>query len=145
MKWLAMLAAVQLVAGQAAAATLEPVEAGPVRAGAFAGARLTVTLGGAGHRQLRGGLGLGPLRTGQLADGRIVRHFGEGLQLGPTGRGGFALSAGGRQVIGPVHAREGEAERRKGVPGWALIAGGAVLLLGAAAVAYWQIGEAATE
>lgn len=128
---IAALLTAQLAATPSLGATLAPVEASHVRTGAFAGALLRITLGGNDSGQARAGLGIGPLRTAQGADGRIRTSFGEGLEFGSRAGATPQLSFAGRSLDQIRLQADAEGDKG-GVPTWAWIVGGTVLVLGVA-------------
>lgn len=105
----ATIALVSLIAPVAPAAAASPLadslESG-TRFGAFAGARLRLSLGGGEKARPRIGLTLAPTQQSFRADGRQRLRFGEGLELGFTGReatarvGGYSLTGGGEAEPG---------------------------------------------
>jgi hypothetical protein len=140
----AALILAQLMAAPASAATLEPVGIVQQRGGAFAGARVRIAFGGREAGQARMGLGIGPISSAQGADGRIRMRFGEGLEFGSRAGAQPTLSIAGRsfdQLRLQADAKDGKG----GVPTWVWVAGGVVVLLGAAFAAYVAVGNAATE
>jgi hypothetical protein len=140
----AALILAQLAAAPAVAATLEPIETVQQRAGAFAGARVRIAFGGREAGQPRLGLGVSPLRTAQGADGRTRTSFAEGLEFGSRAGSAPRLSIAGRS-LDQIRLQADGKDRDGGVPTWVWIAGGAVVLLGAAFAAYVAVGNAATE
>lgn len=136
----AALVAAQLVsASPVLAADLvggpEPAQA---RMGAFAGARLRVALGGRHDGRTRFGLALAPISQSRTMDGRGVRRFGEGFELGISGREPAGLRLAGYRV-GPGGALLDERHTRLGVStiGTAAIVGGVIVvgLVGLALIA----------
>jgi hypothetical protein len=107
--------------------------------GAFAGARLRVPLGGArDERRLRAGLTLAPTLRTSAADGESQLRFGEGLELGVTGRQPVRLLLAGQDVR-RLGAAEDNDDRGGGPStlGWIAIGVGTFLIVavGAAALA----------
>ena len=130
----ALVAAPLLVGAQpAAAAGFE--EMASVESGAFAGARIRLSLGGKHQdRKLRAGLTVAPTLRSQSMAGHARTRFGEGLELGFTGERPLALSLAGRPVSGLLPGGgKSEDERRLGVSttGYIAIGAGVVLLVGA--------------
>ena len=102
------------------------------QAGAFGGVRVRVALDGArNERRVRAGLTLAPTLHSQTVEGGVQRQLriGEGLELGVRGRDRVQLSLAGRDVR-RLGAQEGD-EDDGGVPTWALIVGGVVVVAGA--------------
>ena len=126
-----------LIAGQlmasaspALAGSFPPAESH--QAGAFGGVRVRLPLDGArSERRVRAGVTLAPTLHSQSVEGGVQRQLriGEGLELGVTGRDQVRLSLAGRDVR-QLGAQEGD-EDGGGVPTWALIAGGVVVVAGA--------------
>lgn len=127
----AALVAAQLVpASQAAGADLAAgAEFAPARMGAFAGARLRVGLGGRHDGPARFGLTLAPISQSRTMDGRSVRRFGEGFELGFGGREPARLRLAGYRV-GPGGTLLDERDTRLGVStiGTAAIVGGVIVV-----------------
>jgi hypothetical protein len=117
------------VAQPAAAADL--FERDTPQIGAFAGARLRLSLGGRREEQrLRAGLTLAPTMHGRTAVGGMQLRIGEGLDLGVTGREPVRLSLAGTPVNRLGQSGRGPDGRRLGVStiGWVAIGAGVVLL-----------------
>ena len=134
-KIISALCAVQIAAaGPAIAADLQPERGmGSARLGAFAGARLSVPLGG-GSETPRAGLTLtSSLRS---AEGSRLR-FARGLELGFAGSDEPHLSLSGRPVAQLVQGRTGPDGRKLGVStlGWVAIG------VGVMAVAVFTVGQ----
>lgn len=139
----AALIAAQLMAAPAIAASLEPVETSAARTGAFAGARFRIVLGGRDKARAQAGLNIGPVRSAQAMDGRIRTSFGDGVSFGIVGKKAQPqLTLAGRTANELRLQADG---KDSGVPTWAWVAGGVVLVLGAAFIAYGAVGDAATE
>lgn len=139
----AALIAAHLAAAPAMAASLERLETSAVRAGAFAGARVRVHFGGRDSGRTLAGVGIGPVRTAQASDGRIRTSFGEGVSFGFAGNAAQPrLSLAGRSIEDMRLQADGKGGD---VPTWAWVAGGVVLVLGAAFIAYDAVGDASTE
>ena len=128
----AAVVATQFVTAPAWAASLAPVETLGSRTGAFAGARLRIGIGGRDAGQLRAGIGVAPLRSARALDGRVRTNFGEGVEFGVTGKSAPRLSLAGRSV----DEIRLQADGKGGVPTWALVAGGVVLVVGIAAAVF---------
>src|ERR1043165_1633260 len=95
---IAALLAAQLTAAQPALAAELVTQEAP-QMGAFAAARLRVPLGGEREqRRLRAGLTLAPTMHVRDSAGSERLRFGEGLELGITGREPVRLSFGGTPV-----------------------------------------------
>jgi opacity protein-like surface antigen len=132
--------AAQFMSGPAVAASLQPVEFGAARSGAFAGARLKLPIGGREPGQMRAGLGIGPMLSAQGTDGRIRTSFGDGLEFGMRESSPARLSIAGRSLDEIRLQADG---KKGGVPTWALIAGGVVIAVGiGAAVSIDRINDA---
>ncbi len=93
---LAGLVAAQLVATTSPAAAAGFGESPAVQTGTFAGARIRISLGGERHdRKFRAGLTLAPTLRSQTISGGTQLRFGEGLELGFTGKRPLTLSLAG--------------------------------------------------
>lgn len=99
--------------------------------GAFAGLRLRVPLDDHSGRHARVGLTVAPAMLSRTADGEARSRIAEGIELGFRGGRPLSLSLAGRDLHG---GRLGAADGGDGggVPTWALVAGGVVLVLGGA-------------
>ena len=96
---IAALAATLSMAAAQPAAAAELESARSQQMGAFAGARLRIPLGGEdGQRQVRAGLTVAPTLHSRSADGASRLRFGEGVELGLSGREPVRLSIGGTPV-----------------------------------------------
>lgn len=107
---IAALVAAQIVAAAtpARAAELLSVESQQARAtGAFAGARLRLSLDGRTSEPVRAGFTIAPITRSTRANGESRTRFGEGVELGFTRGGGAGLSIGGSRVGEPGAARPG--------------------------------------
>lgn len=84
-----------------------PETAATERMGAFAGARLRLSLGGP-ERRIRGGLTFAPTHHRASLDGETRLRFGEGFEYGLVGRGPATLSILGisERELGRRHAGE---------------------------------------
>jgi len=136
---IAALVATQLLSAPQPAAAADLVERDSTQMGAFAGARLRVPLGGAREeRHIRAGLTLAPTIRAQYADGASRLRFGEGLELGVTGRQPLRLSLAGTPINRLGQGGRGPDGQRLGVStiGWIAIGVGAavVIVIGAAAI-----------
>lgn len=132
------LVAGQLLTAVQPAFAAELVDGRSQQVGAFAGARLRLPLGGdVRHRQLRAGLTLAPSLRTFAAEGQSQLRFGEGLELGVTGRQPVRLLVAGRDVR-RLGAAEDDNQRHGGPStlGWIAIGVGAalVIVIGAAAL-----------
>ena len=135
---IAALLAAQLTAAQPALAAELVTQEAP-QMGAFAGARLRVPLGGEREqRRLRAGLTLAPTMHVRDSAGSERLRFGEGLELGITGREPVRLSFGGTPVNRLGQRGTGPDGQRLGIStlGWIAIGVGAaiVIVVGAAAI-----------
>jgi len=104
--------------------------------GAFAGARLRLPLGGAGHKA-RAGLSVAPIAQGRQADGSVRTRIGEGMELGFAGRDKAELSLAGRPVAQIVQGPAGPDGEKLGTStgkGLLIVGGIVVLTLGALAL-----------
>jgi len=129
-----------LVAGQlvpifqpARAATFDRIETLETRAGAFAGARLRIPLGGPIRSKPRVGLVLAPLVQSRAVDGSGVTRFGEGADL-RLSSAGPSLSLGGLPVAGRLAAVEEDEPKKKSSTGKKVLKGAAVVAIVALAV-----------
>lgn len=131
--------AAQLAAAPAVAASLEPVETSATRTGGFAGARLRIQLGGREAGRAQAGLNIGPVRSAQATDGRIHTSFGEGVAFGIAGESATPQLTFAGRSLDEIRLK---ADGKGGVPTWALVVGGVVIVLGvAAAVAIDEISD----
>jgi len=105
------LVAAQVAAVQPAVAADfgEAASAGRREAGAFAGARLRLPLGGS--EKVRAGLMVAPIVQDRRADGRIRMGFGEGVEFGIAGRDEPGLSIAGLRLRDGRLAAAQEAEK----------------------------------
>jgi hypothetical protein len=104
------------------------------RHGAFAGARLRVPLGGEHGEKARVGVTVAPLTESLGADGRLKTRFGEGMELGFSGREKAGLRLGGKSIAQLAPGRQGPQGAKAGVStlkGLAIVGGVVVLTLGA--------------
>jgi hypothetical protein len=138
---LAALLAGQILAVAQPAIAADFTSAQEQRAGAFAGLRLRMPLDGARHRQIRAGFALAPTLGTRGINGESRLRFGEGLELGITGRQPVRLLVAGQDVrrLGAAQRAEGQEGERRGGPstlGWIAIGVGAavVIVVGAAAL-----------
>jgi hypothetical protein len=128
---IAALVAAQLLGVAQPAAAADLFERDSQRIGAFAGARLRLSLGGGREEQrLRAGLTLAPTMHSRAAGGGIQLRIGEGLEYGVAGREPMRLSLGGMPVNRLVQGGTGPDGRRLGVStiGWVAIGAGIVVL-----------------
>jgi len=132
------LVAGQLLTAAQPAFAAELVDGRSHQVGAFAGARLRLPLGGdVRQRQLRAGLTLAPTLRTFAADGESQLRFGEGLELGVTGRQPVRLLVAGRDARRLGAAEDGNHRHRgPSTLGWIAIGVGAaiVIVVGAAAL-----------
>jgi hypothetical protein len=121
-----------IAAQPAAAASLE--EATTVRSGTFAGARMRLSLGGPQtDRKFRAGLTLAPTLRSESTSGETRTRFGEGVELGFTGKRPLTFSISGQPVSRLLPGgRKSEDERRLGVStaGYVAIGVGVAALVG---------------
>jgi len=128
---IAALIAAQL-SGPAAAADLVDTRSESTRQGAFAGARIRISLDSEPRERVRAGLTLAPTRHDVRPDGTARLRFGEGLEFGATERRAPGLTFAGQPVrdlaspVGPDGTR-----RNVSTIGWIAIGVGvtAVTLL----------------
>lgn len=99
--------------------------------GAFAGARLRLTLGGSRGGEMRAGVALAPTSLGRTHDGTLVRRFGDGFELGTARGEPMALRLAGRRVgTGPERSRLGVSTLgAAGIAAGVILAGAVVLAL----------------
>lgn len=123
------LIASHLVAAPAAAADIvtdPPITSS--RSGAFAGARLRVSLGGGEQQRLvRAGLVMAPTVRSQ---GSHRLRFGEGIELGVRQGSPLGLSIAGRPVTGPEARRLSGPRAGVSTIGWIAIGTGVALVAG---------------
>lgn len=126
---IASLVATQLSSSPAVAATIEDyAPAAQTRGGAFAGARLRVTLGGRDAGEARAGLTLAPLSESRAENGAPALRFADGVELGVRSGEPLSLSIAGAPASRLVESPAGPTGRRLGVStiGWIAIGVGAV-------------------
>jgi hypothetical protein len=125
---IAALIGAQLAAAQPALA-VESDGSAERRMGMFGGLRVRLSFGGnAGAERLRAGLAFAPAMHSRLANGESRLRIGEGLELGFRGREPVRFSLAGQDLRRLSAQGNERAERRRGVPTGALIAGGIVLV-----------------
>jgi len=127
---IASMVVAQIAAMPAAAAGFGEAQAsGQREAGAFAGGRIRLPLGGE-KRAVSAGLMVAPMVQNQSADGRRRFAFGEGVELGFAGGDKPQLSlAGMRFSHGRLAAaEEGDKDGKRGGPSTLLLVGGGVVL-----------------
>jgi len=120
-------------------------DAGEVRAGAFAGARISLSLGGREARRApRIGLALSPMLSREGADGRRRIVIGEGAALDLAGGSGPRLTIGGRRIASFGPGGDGpEIGRRQGISTLGAVAiGVGVAVIVGAALFYDALGDA---
>ena len=129
-----------LVAGQVfgAAAPAFAQSFAPVRdteTGTFGGVRIRIPFGGTARGPIRAGLAVAPTARTDYQDGRVRTRVGEGLEFGYRRGRPVSFSIAGRDLHAfRLNAAQGESEGRRGggIPTWAIVTGGVVLLLGGA-------------
>lgn len=120
-----------LLAGQAAtpavAADLVDTRSENVRQGAFAGARLRISLDREARERVRAGVTIAPTRHDVRSDGTARLRLGEGLEFGATERGAPALTLAG-QPVRDLAAPVGPAGTSRNIStiGWVAIGVGVV-------------------
>ena len=123
------LLASQLSAAAAPAAAAELDRHAAPQMGAFGGLRVHLQLDGdLRERRLRAGVAIAPTVRSGMADGGTRLRIGEGLEYGLRGGEPARLSLAGRDLR-RLGAQGGE-DDDGGVPTWALIVGGVVVVLG---------------
>lgn len=129
-----------LVAAQSIAAPQPVAAAGfeemtTAQSGTFTGARIRLSLGGRQQdRKFRAGLTMAPTLRSQAISGETRTRFGEGLELGFSGKRPLTLSLGGRPVSSLLPGgRKSEDEQRLGIStgGYVAIGVGVAALVGA--------------
>ena len=103
-------------------------------AGAFAGARLRLRLGGKSMPRPEFGVTFAPMLRAASADGRVRMRFGEGAGFGIAGGEPARLSLGGRPVLSFTERRvELDKTNAMGVStiGYVAIGAGVALVVGA--------------
>jgi hypothetical protein len=141
---IAALLAGQLLPAAAPAAAAELDRHTAPQMGAFGGLRLRLPLDGDRRdRQLQAGLAIAPTTHSRTADGETRLRIGDGLEFGVRGREPARLSLAGQDVrrLGV----QGEEDEDGGVPTWALVAGGVVLVLGAGLLVFDALMDASSE
>lgn len=123
---IAALVAGQALGGSAPAFAQGFTAAQETQAGAFAGLRLRVSLGGANREPLRAGFAFAPTTRTGTQDGRVRTRIGEGFEFGLNGREPAQFSIAGRSLR-QLSAQGGREGRGGGIPTGAWIAGGLVL------------------
>jgi hypothetical protein len=134
---IAALLAAQILGAAQPAFAAELVDSHGQQIGAFAGARLRVPLdGNVRQRQIRAGFTLAPTMRTLAADGRSQLRFGEGLELGITGRQPVRLLLAGQDVRRLGAAEDDNDRGGPSTLGWIAIGVGAalVIVIGAAAL-----------
>ena len=120
----------------------------PEQVGAFGGLRVRVQLGGdRQQRQVRAGLAVAPTLHGANMAGERPLRIGEGVELGFRGERPLSLTVAGMDVgsrrLGTAQD-DGDGED-EGVPTWAWVAGGVVVVLGLGVFAFTEAMNAASE
>ena len=123
-------------------------EAEQPRMGAFGGLRVRIPLDGdARQRQVRAGLTVAPTMQGANMEGERPLRIGEGVELGIRGNRPLSLSVAGMDVgsrrLGA--AQDDDDGDDDGVPTWAWVAGGVVVVLGLGAFAFAEAMNASSE
>ena len=116
--------------------------------GAFGGLRVRVPLDGdAQQRQVRAGLTVAPTMQGANMAGERPLRIGEGVELGFRGGRHLSLSVAGMDVSRSRFgaAQENDEHDDDGVPTWAWVAGGVVVVLGLGAFAFNEALDASSE
>jgi len=144
---LAGLAAAQMIVAVQPASAASPEQMSSVQTGTFAGARLRISLGGKQEaRKFRAGLTVAPTMRSQTVSGDTRMRFGEGLELGLTGKRPLTLSLAGRPVSrlapGGVKSEDG---KRLGVSTGGYVAIGVGVVLVAVGVGYLVMENRCTE
>ena len=143
----AFLAGQVLTVSQPALAA-DLAEAEQPRMGAFGGLRVRVPLGGdPQQRQVRAGLTVAPTLHGANMTGERPLRIGEGVELGFRGERPLSLTvagmdAGSRRLGADQDDDDGEDD---GVPTWAWVAGGVVVVLGLGLFAFTEAMNASSE
>lgn len=127
---IAALITAQTASPAAAADLVRDSSAQERRMGAFAGARLRLSLDGVARERVRGGLSVAPTMHDVRADGSARLRIGEGLEFGASDRRSPALSFGGRPLREIVQGPRGPEGDRRNVStvGWVAIGVGVVLV-----------------
>ena len=123
-------------------------EAEQPRMGAFGGLRVRVPLDGdARQRQVRAGLTVAPTMQGANMVGERPLRIGEGVELGIRGNLPLSLTVAGMEVGGDRlgAAQDDDDGDDDGVPTWAWVAGGVVVVLGLGAFAFTEAMNASSE
>jgi opacity protein-like surface antigen len=125
---IAALLAAQLAVPAQAADLVDTRGVEETRQGAFAGARLRVSLDAQPRERVRAGLTLAPTRHDLRGDGSARLRFGEGLEFGLSDRRAPGLSLAGRPVAEIVQGAGGPQGDRRNVStaGWIGIGVGVV-------------------
>lgn len=112
--------------------------------GIFAGFRLRIALGGNRNQpKLRAGLTLAPTLHHRVNQGAPEINFGEGLEFGHRTGHRFSLSAAGHDIDTRRLGADGDNEN--GLPDWALIAGGVVIVAGVGGLLFFDALRDASE
>ena len=129
-----------IASAQAAELVAEPL-ARTTQMGAFAGARVRLSLGGE-REKVRAGVMVAPSMH-SAADGAVKLRIGEGLEYGWTQRQASRVTFAGRPLAQIADAGRTPAGDRHGVTptGWVAIGAGVLLLAGAITVG-WLVAEA---
>ncbi len=132
---IAALLAAQVAVPAQAADLVDTRASEGTRQGAFAGARLRVSLDAEPRERVRAGLTLAPTRHDLSGDGSARLRIGEGLEFGMTDRRAPGLSLAGRPVSEIAQGANGPDGQRRNVStvGYVAIGVGVVLV---AAIGY---------
>ncbi|MDZ4306922.1 hypothetical protein [Allopontixanthobacter sp.] len=126
----------------------EVAGAGHYETGAFAGARLRISLGGNRNQpKVRAGLTIAPTLHHRVNQSAPDINFGEGLEFGHRSGHRFSLSAAGQDIGGKKNraAQAGQDDDEGGLPDWALIAGGVVIAAGIGGLLFFEALDDASE
>ena len=104
---IAAFIATHLMTAASAADLTEVARAERTRTGAFAGARLRISLNETRSRPVRAGLTISPTVHGVRPDGSVRLRIGEGLEYDVTGPGSPELSLAGRPMGALLNDQEG--------------------------------------
>jgi hypothetical protein len=111
--------------------------------GAFGGVRVRLPLDGdPRNRRLHAGLAFAPTIRSRTPEGETRLQIGQGLELAAGVRTPVRLSLGG-QDLRRLAAQS--ADEDGGIPTWAIVAGGVVLVLGIGLLAFTEAMNASSE
>ena len=144
---MASLAAAQIATPAAGAEIVQDVQVAGTQSGAFAGARVRLSLDPQERRPLRAGLVAAPVAQAVGSDGRVSTRFGEGLEFGIRAGGTPKLSVAGQELGGRrAGAAQGDDDDDDSGPSTLLlVAGGLAIAAGVGFLVFMDMMEDASE